>query len=55
MVACEVITPVTEPTEWVSSMLVVVKNNKLRICLDPHNLNKAIRRQQMPTSGGRKL
>lgn len=32
-------------------MLVVVKPNKLRICLDPRNLNKAIRREhyQMPT------
>lgn len=32
-------------------MLVVVKPNKLRICLDPRDLNKAIRREhyQMPT------
>lgn len=32
----------TEPTEWVSSMVTVVKPNKIRICLDPQNLNKAI-------------
>ena len=46
-----ILAPVTEPTEWVSSMLVVVKPNKLRICLDPRDLNKAIRREhyQMPT------
>ena len=51
MIASDVITPVTEPTEWVSSMLVIVKPNKLRICLHPRDLNKAIRREhyQMPT------
>ena len=51
MVASDVITPVTEPTEWVSSMLVIVKPSKLRICLDPRNLNKAIRQEhyQLPT------
>ena len=51
MVDSDVIAPVNEPTEWVSSMLVVAKPNKLRICLDPRDLNKAIRREhyQMPT------
>ena len=51
MVASDVITPVNEPTEWVSSMLVIVKPNKLHICLEPRNLNKAIRREhyQLPT------
>ena len=51
MVANGILAPVTEPTEWVSSMLVIVKPNKLRICLDPRDLNKAIRREhyQMPT------
>ena len=51
MVASGILAPVTEPTEWVSSMLVIVKLNKLRICLDPRELNKAIRREhyQMPT------
>ena len=51
MVASDVITPVTEPTEWVSSMLVIAKPNKLRICLDPRDLNKAISREhyQLPT------
>ena len=46
-----ILAPVTEPTEWVSCMLVIVKPNKLRICLDPHDLNKVIRREhyQMPT------
>lgn len=38
-----VITEVREPTEWVSSLVLVTKpNGKLRLCLDPRNLNKAI-------------
>jgi len=38
---------------WVSSTSVVVKPNKLHICLDPHNLNKATNREhyQMHTLG----
>ena len=51
LVQRNVILPVTEPTEWVSSMLAVIKPNKLPICLDPRDLNKAIKREhyQMPT------
>ena len=51
MVQREIIKPVTEPTAWVSSMLVVVKPDKLRICIDPRDLNRAICREhyQMPT------
>ena len=51
MVASGILAPVAEPTEWVSSMLVIVKPNKLHVCLDPRDLNKAIRREhyQMPT------
>ena len=47
----EVITPATEPNEWVSSMLAVIKPNKIQICLDPRDLNEAIKREhyQMPT------
>lgn len=40
-----VITPVTQPTPWVSNMLVVEKNNPqkdLRVCIDPQYLNQAI-------------
>ena len=44
LVETNVKAPVTEPTPWVSSMVVVQKNNKLRICLDPRDLNKAIQR-----------
>lgn len=40
-----VIQKVTEPTDWVSSLAVSRKHNgKLRVCLDPKNLNKAIKR-----------
>lgn len=42
------ITKVTEPTDWVSSMVVVIKGEKIRICIDPKDLNKAIRREQYP-------
>ena len=51
LVQRKVITSVTEPTEWVSSMLAAIKPNKIRICLDPRDLNEAIRREhyQMPT------
>ena len=46
MVADRVITPVTEPTEWVSRMMIVGKpDGDVRICLDPSELNKAIQRQ----------
>ena len=51
LVKRKVITPVTEPTEWVSSVLAVIKPNKIRICLDPRDLNEAIKQEhyQMPT------
>ena len=41
-----------QPTNWVSSMVVVKKpNGKIRVCLDPRELNKAIKRQhyKLPT------
>ena len=47
-----VIRKVDEPTEWVSSMVIVEKPNKtLRICLYPRNLNTAVKREhfQLPT------
>jgi hypothetical protein len=40
---------VTDPTEWVSSMVVVrKKNGRVRICIDPSDLNKAIQREHFP-------
>ncbi|KAJ3584270.1 hypothetical protein NHX12_014766 [Muraenolepis orangiensis] len=38
----KVITPVSEPTEWVNSLVMTKKKNgALRVCLDPCNLNQA--------------
>ena len=43
MVWQRIITKQTEPTPWVSSLMYPKKaNSKLRICLDPKDLNKAI-------------
>ena len=47
-----VIAKVTRPTDWVNSLVVVEKpNKKLRICLDPKDLNNAVKRPHyaMPT------
>ena len=44
-----VIRKAEEPTEWVSSLVVVEKpNGKVRLCLDPRDLNKAIQREHYP-------
>ena len=42
---------VTIPTNWISSMAVVTTPNKIRICLDPKDLNKVVIRPkyQIPT------
>lgn len=48
----DVITKMDEPTDWVSSLVTVVKKNgDLRICLDLRDLNKAIKREhfKLPT------
>ena len=43
MVKLGVITPVDEPTDWVSSVAYAWKaSGELCICLDPHDLNNAI-------------
>ncbi|KAK2725150.1 hypothetical protein QYM36_001561 [Artemia franciscana] len=40
---------VTHPTDWVNSLVIVEKPDKsLRICIDPHDLNKAIKRPHHP-------
>ena len=48
MVEEGILTPVNEPTDWVSSMVTVIKPNKLRICIDPKDLNRAIKRSHYP-------
>jgi len=45
----DIIVKQTEPTPWVNSMVTVIKpNNKVRICMDPRDLNKAIQREHFP-------
>ena len=45
----EVISKVSEPTEWCSGLVVVPKSNKdIRLCVDLTPLNKAVRREVHP-------
>ena len=44
----EVLKKVTEPTEWISSQVIVRKGSKLRLCTDPKDLNKALKRSHYP-------
>ena len=40
------IAKVTQPTDWVNSLVIREKENgRLRLCLDPRDLNKAIKRE----------
>jgi len=49
LVKQEVLTPVTKLTEWVSSMVAVPKQDgRIRLCLDPKELNKVIQREHYP-------
>ena len=49
MVHLNIIKRIHEPTDWVNSMVTVVKQNgKLQICIDPRDLNKAIKREHYP-------
>lgn len=50
MVDLDVIRPVNEPTDWVSSITYVHKpDGSLRICLDPKDLNNNLKRSQHHT------
>ena len=43
---------VTEPTDWVNSLVIVEKSNgQMRLCIDPKDLNKVVKREhfQIPT------
>ena len=44
----EVLKKVTEPTEWISSQVIVREGSKLRLCIDPKDLNKALKRSHYP-------
>lgn len=48
MVKLKVLKKTNAPTPVVSPMVVVKKNNKIRVCIDPSNLNKNILRRHHP-------
>ena len=51
-VQCGVLVKVDQPTDWVNSLVIVEKKNgTLQMCLDPKELNKAIKQElyRMPT------
>ncbi|XP_063361440.1 uncharacterized protein LOC134658236 [Cydia amplana] len=48
MVEQKIIKPVTTPTPAVSPMVVVKKNDKIRLCLDPSDINKNLKRRHYP-------
>ena len=39
---------VTQPTDWINSMVVSSRGGKIRICLDPGDLKKAVKREHYP-------
>ena len=52
MVALNIITPVTTPTDWCSPMVAVLKRNgQVRLCVDLRRLNQCVKRAhyQLPT------
>ena len=50
MLTIDVIRKVTEPTDWVNSLTYSRKaNGEIRVCLDPKDLNKAIKRNHHKT------
>ena len=42
---------VTQPTDWISNLVIVKKPDKFRLCIDPKPLNRALKRSHylMPT------
>ena len=49
----DIIETVEEPTGWVHSLVIVEKQDKLRLCIDPKELNRYVKREhfQLPTRG----
>ena len=49
LTAREAITPVQEPTDWVSNMITTIKpDGSIRLCIDPHYLNQELKRSHYP-------
>lgn len=44
----EVVVKESDPPDWVNSMVIVEKGDRLWVCLDPKDLNKALKRQHYP-------
>ena len=44
----QVLKKVTQPTDWISSEVVLRTGDKLRLCIDPKDLNKALKRSHYP-------
>ena len=43
------ISPIQEPTDWVSSMIAAKKpDGNIRLCIDPHYLSLALKRSHYP-------
>ena len=51
MTTLGVITPISELTDWVSPMVATHKKNteEIRLCIDPRDLNQALKRPHYPT------
>ena len=48
MVDLDITEPVQKPNDWVNGLVLVEKlNGKLRVCLNPRPLNKAIKREHL--------
>lgn len=46
MQRASIITKVTEPTDWVSPVVIVrKKDGKIRVCIDPRNINECLKRE----------
>ena len=46
MESLDVIEKVAEPTDWVNSIVTIIKpNGKICTCIDPRDLNKAVKRE----------
>ena len=50
MVKNKIIKPVQKPTPAVSPMVIVKQRGKIRICLDPSDINKKLKRRHFPLS-----
>ena len=49
LVAQEILKPVDTPTDWVSSMVVVMETNgKICLCIDPKPLDQVLKRNHYP-------